>query len=128
MEPDEKLEMWAVIELMGHRRMAGKVSEQVIAGTPLLRIDVPNGDEAFVTQFYGGSAIYCLTPTTEEIARSVAKNNQPKPVHTFELPQLEAARKPQFGDAPPGGYSCQDEEQEDDDEDGETLGDGDGWG
>lgn len=117
MAETDKLEMWAVVELMGHRRLAGKVSEESHFGTPLLRIDVPQ-DDAFVTQFYGGQSIYCLTPTTEEIARSVAKTNQPKPVHTFEMPQLEAARRHIYpSELPPEAHQEHDEEFEYDDSD-----------
>jgi hypothetical protein len=39
---------WAVLELMGHRRLGGKVSEQEIAGAAFLRIDVPGPDGAVV--------------------------------------------------------------------------------
>lgn len=35
-------ESWAVLELMGHRRLAGFVREVTIAGAGLLRIDVPS--------------------------------------------------------------------------------------
>jgi hypothetical protein len=38
------------------------------------------------TQFYSPAALYCLTPTTEEIARAVALRNQPEPVTRWELP------------------------------------------
>lgn len=65
------------------------------------RIDVPNEEGGFTTQFFGGSSIYRLTPTTEEIARAVALRNQPVPVHRWELPQLEEPRMRHvpFGDA-----------------------------
>ena len=83
----EGYEGWAIVELMGHRRMAGKISEATIAGAPLLRIDVPkaDGDGTFATQFYGGSAIYCITPTSEEMAKVVARTAQPAPVALWEL-------------------------------------------
>jgi hypothetical protein len=54
-------------------------------GTVLLRIDVPGEDGTVATQFYGGSSIYCLTPTTEEIAHAVALRNQPEPATRWEL-------------------------------------------
>ncbi|MGE5801580.1 MAG: hypothetical protein ACM358_04945 [Gemmatimonadota bacterium] len=60
-------EGWAIVELMGHRKLAGHVSEVTIAGAAMLRLDVPS--EPPVTQFYGGAAIYCITPTSEELAR-----------------------------------------------------------
>lgn len=78
---------WAILELMGHRRLGGMVSEVEFAGGKFVRIDVPgDGDEAVATQLYGASAIYCLTPTTEEMARAVARRNRPEPVHRWELP------------------------------------------
>jgi hypothetical protein len=45
------------------------------------------------TQLYSPSAVYCITPTTEEIARAVAAQNQPSPVHLFELRQLQGPRE-----------------------------------
>ncbi len=60
-------EGWALVELMGHRRTAGKVTEVELAGAKVLRVDTPNADgETVATQFYGGSALYCLTPCEEE--------------------------------------------------------------
>ena len=64
-------EGWALVELMGHRQTAGRVAEVEMAGTKLLRVDTPgDGDECIATQFYGGPAIYCVTPCKEEVARS----------------------------------------------------------
>lgn len=93
----EKFDSWAIVELMGHRKLAGRVSEQVIAGTALLRIDVPaygeNGNqEPGFTQFYGASSIYCLTPTTEEICKRFAARYRERPVSAYELPQLAPVR------------------------------------
>jgi hypothetical protein len=34
-------EGWAIVELMGHRRLAGWVQEVELAGAPMLRLDVP---------------------------------------------------------------------------------------
>ena len=91
-------EEWALLELMGHRKLAGRVSEAVIGGTALVRIDVPTGDDSFATQYYGGSAMYCITPTTEEIARKVAEHYQPEPVHPWELRPPTPARLLPAGD------------------------------
>jgi hypothetical protein len=81
---------WSILELMGHRRLAGKLCEVAIAGAGMLRLDVPAPDGSWVTQFYGGSAVYCITPTTEEIARAVARGARPEPVHRWELPAQAA--------------------------------------
>jgi hypothetical protein len=75
---------WCIMELMGHRRLAGFVREVELAGKGLLRIDIPSTPP--VTQFYGGAAIYCLTPTTEAIARGLAAQVHAEPVSRYELP------------------------------------------
>lgn len=83
-------EGWAILELMGHRRLAGLVTEQTIGGVAFLRLDVPApGADAGVftaTQFYAPQSVYCLTPTTEAIARALAASAQPQPVTRYELP------------------------------------------
>lgn len=91
--PAEAFEGWAIVELMGHRRLGGLVREETRFGAAMLRIDVPSSDgERMATQWYGGGAIYCVTPTTEAIARAIAKGAQPTPVNAWELPQLPPKR------------------------------------
>ena len=81
---------WAILELMGHRRLGGQVSEAMIAGASFIRIDVPgHGVDPVATQFYAPGAVYCITPTTEETARAVAITNRPAPVQRWELPAAE---------------------------------------
>jgi hypothetical protein len=78
---------WVILELMGHRRLAGYVQEVEIAGKGYLRIDIPGTPP--VTQIYGPDAVYCMTPTTEEIARGLASKTRTVPVHRYELPAAE---------------------------------------
>ena len=58
----EKYEGWVILELMGHRRIGGYVREVTVFGAPMARIDIPCDPPA--TQFYGGAAVFCMTPTT----------------------------------------------------------------
>jgi hypothetical protein len=113
-------EAWAVVELLGRRRLAGKVSEQSIAGGTMLRIDIPTGDEQMTTQFYGNAAIFSITPTTEAIARSVAKRNQPEPVYRFELPAPVAPAAGHIYDGT-ADYGDDDDDSYDDDDDPEEF-------
>jgi len=84
--PAEQFKEWAILEVYGHRRLAGIVSDVTLFGAPMIRIDIPDvAGEGWTTQFYSPQAMYSLTPTTEEIARAVARSNQPEPVHRFEL-------------------------------------------
>lgn len=85
---------WAILEGMGHRRLAGFVSERVIAGAAFIQIDIPGRDGRMATQFYSPQSVYALTPTTEEVARAMAMQNQPEPVHPWELPAPQ--RDPDF--------------------------------
>lgn len=100
---DELFQSWAILELMGHRRLAGLVQEVQIGGASFLRIDVPETAENarqsdhFTTQFYAPSAVYCITPTTEAIARRVASNIGFEPVHPYDLRQSVPSRQLQAG-------------------------------
>jgi len=38
-------EGWAILELMGHRRLAGRLTEALVAGAAFIRIDVPGDCE-----------------------------------------------------------------------------------
>jgi hypothetical protein len=124
MEAPEKFESWAIVELMGHRRIAGRVTEQTIGSAALLRIDVPDcpaeperqegpyryaAKEAIpaYTQFYGVASVYCLTPTTEEIARKVTLQQRERPVALFDVaprvsPMLVASPDDSEGGDDPG--------------------------
>ena len=94
-EETHGFEGWAILELFGHRRLAGYVRPEEQYGQAMLRIDVHPGEatEAVATQWYGGASIYCLTPTTEAIARAVAKGNRPAPVQRWELPAPEPRKE-----------------------------------
>jgi len=89
------LASWAILELMGHRRLAGFVSEQQIAGAGFLRLDIPDVNPVAAnmwaaTQFYAPSSVYAITPCTEETARLVAEGATPGPVTAWEVPRLPA--------------------------------------
>jgi hypothetical protein len=87
-----EFEGWAVVELMGHRRLAGYVREVSMYGTAMLRVDVPGDDpeKAHATQYYGGGSIYAITPCTEEVARSLSKQTRETPAAiAFALPEAK---------------------------------------
>lgn len=81
-----RFESWALVELMGRQRIVGRCSEEAHFGTALLRVDVPaQGSEAAYTSFYGGSAIYRITPVTEAVAQRLLQNVRPDPVPAWDL-------------------------------------------
>lgn len=82
---------WVICELMGHRRLAGRVREVQIAGAGFLRLDIPAaGDDPGRTQFLAPGSVYALHPVTEETARAAAVGWRPEPVSRWELRALPA--------------------------------------
>lgn len=90
-ESEGTFDAWAIVELMGHKRLAGRVTEQTIGGANLLRVDVPaaGGHDAFC-KLFGASAIYCITPVSEAIARAATERlrEDPIPIYMAELQPL----------------------------------------
>lgn len=89
---DQKtFETWGILELFGHLRLTGKISEQIIGGCAFIRIDVPAvGDAPEYTRYFTQGAIYSMTPTSEEIARSLAERLRAVPVSAYDLPKRSA--------------------------------------
>jgi len=67
---ENQVDMWAVVELMGHGRTAGVIRTSDLGG--LLRVDVPVED-GYRTEYYGAAAIYSIKVVSEEIARAYAR-------------------------------------------------------
>jgi len=80
---------WALVELFGHQKIVGLVSEASLAGGAFLRVDVPefDGARAF-TRFYGPGAIYSINPVSEQVARDLLCQYRHEPVSRWELPQI----------------------------------------
>ncbi|MBE3117658.1 MAG: hypothetical protein IMZ50_02740 [Candidatus Atribacteria bacterium] len=61
---------WAVVELMGHVTIAGKVTKPGEYGG-LWQVDIPDG-ETFHTEFFGSQSVYRIRIVSEEISRVYA--------------------------------------------------------
>ena len=85
---DEQIKSWAIVELMGHKVVAGLIQKNEMLGKPLLRVDVP-ATSVFseFTQFYGEAAIYCITFVSEEVARLTAERAKVNPISIY-VPEL----------------------------------------
>ena len=79
-------EAYCIVEIMGHQVIAGKISEETHFGAPLMRVDVPKSSkrESF-TCYYGGGAIYKITPTTEEVVNAFVEKQDPEPIKPYML-------------------------------------------
>lgn len=76
-EQEEKLKAWALVELFGHQRIVGYVSEQTFGTGVLFRVDVPDlmKDGKVLrkgfTRYFGLSSIYSITPIDEEMVKQL---------------------------------------------------------
>lgn len=86
-EQTEKFDQWCILDLFGHQRTAGHVTEATIGGCAFIRIDVPEGD-GYRTEYYGNGAVYSMRPVSEEIAREVVKTHVSQPVSQYEVSSL----------------------------------------
>lgn len=116
MGSDLKFEQWGIVELMGHQRTAGRLSEETIGGANMLRVDVPDG-ETFRTAYYGPSAIYALHVTEEKVARAAASTMGRRPPYAYivdeGLRQLAGPSAPPIEDEE-HDFEHEDQEEEDD--------------
>lgn len=87
MTDQETFDQFAIVEMLGHRRVAGRVREVQLAGAGFLRLDVPATDgHAAQTQYISPGSVYALHPVDEATAVAVAAHCRPEPVHRWELP------------------------------------------
>jgi hypothetical protein len=88
-ENAQKLDIWAIVELFGHQKVAGKCTEQNIAGVNMLRVDIPETvNQPGFTKFYGGASIYAINPVTEEVAKAMAANYEVKPITSWDIKEV----------------------------------------
>jgi len=66
--------------------------EQQLGGASFVRVDVPQDDGKKkgwkLTRLYNPSAIYSITPVTEETARMVARSITPEPVSRWDVAEM----------------------------------------
>lgn len=98
MEVDvEKFDSWAVVELFGHQQIAGKVSEQIIAGHGFIRVDVPTiGEVKGFTRLFGPGAIYSIIPTEEEVVKRFVFRIMPRPIEPYYLKSIEEIKEERY--------------------------------
>lgn len=70
---ESNLETWAIVELMGHVTIAGRVTKPGEYGG-LWQVDVPNGDN-FHSEFFGSQSVYRIRIVSEPIARAYVQPN-----------------------------------------------------
>lgn len=89
----DSFDQWCVIELFGHQRLAGLVTEATIGGCQFLRVDVPQvGERPAFTKLLGQGAIYGATIVSEAVARGIIEGLRSDPVNIYDIPALRQRR------------------------------------
>lgn len=84
MEFESRFKQWCIVELFGHTRIAGLVTEETIGGQSFVRVDVPEcGGRPAFTKLLGQGAIYALSPVEERIARAAARRFRALPISEY---------------------------------------------
>lgn len=100
---------YAVVEMMGHRKVVGIISESPLGPGSLIRVDVLGSDGRVErTEHVGVGSIYCLTEVTEAVAKASAMHSAPKPSFAYDIEAISRPSLPGIG-----GY--------DDDDDNEVF-------
>jgi hypothetical protein len=87
----EKFDQWAIVELFGHQRIAGRLTEQTIGGCSFVRIDVPAIEQAGkptipgFTKCFGNGAIYGISFVDETTARFTAQQLKLQPIDVWTI-------------------------------------------
>lgn len=80
-----------VVELFGHQKIAGYVSEHNVAGAPFIRVDVPETDTApAFTRMFHPNAIYCFNPCDIETMVAMVDRLEVRPIEPFEIRKMVA--------------------------------------
>jgi len=94
--------LFAIVELFGHARIAGQVSEQTFGGSTFMRVDVPevivsgyrydDGERvatrrviAAHTRSFGGGAIYAINWCDEMTATIAAQQIEDEPMRPYSV-------------------------------------------
>ena len=114
MQEKTTFDQWALVELMGHQRIAGRVTEAEIGGCKFVRVDVPEiGKMPALTKYLGPASIYGITPVSMETALTLAQQIEAAPINVWDARRLaERMTKPAQQELT-AGDDDEDEEAED---------------
>lgn len=91
--PEENGWEWAIVEVFGHRKHAGRIREEERFGAKMLRIDIPRkGDpeaNGWDTHWYGGASLFSMTLTDEATALRANKPYEPPARYSLPAPDDE---------------------------------------
>jgi len=86
---EDKLELFAIIELFGHNVIAGRVTEQTVGSSTFVRVDVPEtAQQPPFTRLLNPSAIYAINPVTEPVMQIRADQLNTKPIDAWDISKM----------------------------------------
>jgi hypothetical protein len=88
---------YAIVEMLGHRTLVGRVTEVERFGSKLLQIEVIFNNTLLIPTLHNGSAVYAFTPCSREVAAARQATK------TWQLPPSLVAAAPPASLAPPQG-------------------------
>ncbi|MEL6628329.1 MAG: hypothetical protein AAFQ92_22595, partial [Bacteroidota bacterium] len=81
-----------IVEVMGHQRYSGYVTETEIAGQKMIQVDVPEVPDDLarpaMVKYFNPQSIYCITPVGENYAREMVKRLQQGPAPGYDHQQV----------------------------------------
>ena len=89
-EEEQQPALFAIVELFGHQRVAGRITQQTFGGASFVRVDVPEIDvhqrtiQAH-TRSFGGGAIYAINWCDEATAAIAARSIQHEPLSPYSV-------------------------------------------
>jgi hypothetical protein len=86
---EQKFDLHCIVELFGHAKIAGRCTEQNIAGTNMLRVDVPETEsQPAFTRFFGSGAIYAINPVDEQTCKFMADKLLVRPIDSWNITEI----------------------------------------
>lgn len=77
---------WAIVEVMGHSKFAGEISEHKLGTNVMIRIDVPAvGELKAFTKMIAPQALFAITPCDEATARAAAQEFRSVPLYLYSV-------------------------------------------
>ncbi len=98
---ESQFDEWALLELFGHNRLAGRVRNASIGGGSFIRVDIPRvkgpaslPEQQPLTKFISPSAVYAITPMTEETVMAMYRTGlRVEPIARYDIRAMLPALK-----------------------------------
>lgn len=86
MQQTEQYDQWAILELMGRTKIAGRVTEKTIVGAGFLNVHVPETTRhpSFTRQI-SPVAVFAINPVDEQTARFYAERLNEAPIEAWDI-------------------------------------------